>query len=128
MPLHPGAAADPEDDRTQAVPVMNQDSVTDEWLAALARPGWSNEIGRRCIVDRQVSGQRGLRQCRRPKAFAGCLPQGIALKKLHPRNTAFGSTPTLDHRLQHLETVEVVGFNRAGMDRHRFTDPGAARY
>src|SRR5205823_6079483 len=124
VPFDTAAAAKPEEDGPKTVAVLDKDCVVDEWRALIGRP---DQIARGYVGERQIGGQRGLRQVRRPKSLARCFPEGLALKELDSRYTAFRAAPGLHHGLQHFEAMKIVGFNGTGVDRDRFGDFCAAR-
>src|SRR2546427_343985 len=84
VPFDTTAAADTEDDGPKTVAVLDQDCVVDEWFALV---GWPDQIARRYVRERQIGGQSGLRQVRRPKSVACGFPEGLALQELHSRNS-----------------------------------------
>src|SRR2546428_3403371 len=94
VPFDDAAAADSEDDGPKTVPELDQDCVVDEWLALVRG---SDQIARRYVGERQIGGQRGSRQVRRPKSIAGGFPEGLALKELHSRDSGFSAAPELHH-------------------------------
>src|SRR5205814_8321311 len=95
MPFDTATGTDAEHDGPQAVAVMDQDAMLHKGRGTVALNGWTNQITRRSVRDRQVGGQSSLGQLHRPESVVGGLPEGFALQELHPRNARFSAAPGL---------------------------------
>ena len=126
MPFDASAETDSEHNGREAVAVMNQNAVLNEWLTGLSFVRRTDQVSRRSVRDRRIRRERGPCEFRRPKSVVRCLPQRVSLQELHSRNTGFSAVPGLHHGLEHFQSVKVVGFDRTRVDRHCLENSGVA--